>query len=232
MNIYQRLNEVRKAVQYVQKDKRVGEGGYLAVTHDAVTAITREHFVKHGILIVPSILASKVELTGTSTARGIPFIRFEARYHFDVVNADDPIDRFGVEIEAHAIDQGDKAPGKALSYAKKYAVLKLLEIESGEEEEERQEQHKPKVPSGSAAQVAKDAFDILPPERKNVVLDTATQIVDALNEGRDFDAFGLCESIEEAEEKVALWSRLDSKQRSRIKAQGREKRENALKAVK
>jgi hypothetical protein len=45
---------------------------------------------------------------------------------------------FSLVIEAHAIDQGDKAPGKALSYAKKYAVLKLLEIESGEGEEERQ----------------------------------------------------------------------------------------------
>ena len=230
MNIYQRLNEVRKAVDYVQKDKRVGEGGYLAVTHDAVTALTRAHFVKHGIIIAPSILTSKVELTGTSTARGIPFIRFEARYRFDVVNADDPTDRFAVEIESHAIDQGDKAPGKALSYAKKYAVLKLLEIESGEEEEERQEQHKPKP--ASATQVMKDAFDALLHDRKNIVLDTATQVVDALNEDRDFDAYALCETIDDPDEKSALWSRLDTKQRGRIKAQGRQKRENALKAVK
>ncbi len=35
------------------------------------------------------------------------------------------------------MDNADKAPGKALSYAKKYAVLKLFEIESGEDEESR-----------------------------------------------------------------------------------------------
>ena len=216
MNIYQRINEIRKVVDYAKKDKRVGEGGYLAVTHDAITALTREHLVKHGVVIVPVLTSHKTELTGTSTSRGIPFIRFEASYRFDVVNADEPADRFSVEILAHAIDQGDKAPGKALSYAKKYCVLKLLEIESGEEDEDRQDQHKPK---NTAFQATKDAFDNLDPARKNVVLDTATQVVDYLNEGKDWDAFALCESIEDVEEKLALWSRFDSKQRSRIKKQ-------------
>lgn len=216
MNIYQRINEIRKVVDYAKKDKRVGEGGYLVVTHDAITALTREHLVKHGVVIVPVLTSHKTELTGTSTSRGIPFIRFEASYRFDVVNADEPADRFSVEILAHAIDQGDKAPGKALSYAKKYCVLKLLEIESGEEDEDRQDQHKPK---NTAFQATKDAFDNLDPARKNVVLDTATQVVDYLNEGKDWDAFALCESIEDVEEKLALWSRFDSKQRSRIKKQ-------------
>jgi len=221
MNIYQRINEVRKAVDYAVKDKRVGEGGYMAVTHDAVTALTREHFVKHGIVITPTLTSQKVEATGTQTSRGTPFIRMEASYRFDFVNVDEPGDRFSVEIAAHAIDQGDKAPGKVLSYAKKYAVLKVLDIESGEEEEERQEQFKPK---NTATQVNKDAFDALPKERKGVVLDTLTAVVDALNEDRDFDAYGLCESVTEVDEKLALWSQLNSKQRSRIKAQSKERK--------
>ena len=221
MNVFQRINEVRKAVDYAEKDKRVGEGGYLAVTHDAITALTREHFVKHGIVIVPMLIHQKTELTGTSTARGIPFIRFEASYRFDVVNADEPADKFSVEIMAHAIDQGDKAPGKALSYAKKYCVLKLLEIESGEEDEERQDQHKPK---NTASQVNKEAFDALPKDRKSVVLDTATQVVDYLNEDKDWDAYAMCESITDVEEKLALWSRFSSEQRSRIKKVSQEKR--------
>ena len=216
MNIYQRINEVRKKVDYAQKNKRVGEGGYLAVTHDAITALTRAHFVEHGVVIVPVLLAHQTVLTGTNTARGIPFIRFEASYRFDVVNADEPADKFSVEIAAHAIDQGDKAPGKALSYAKKYCVLKLLEIESGEEEEDRQDQHKPK---NTASQVAHDAFDALSKEQKNMILDTVTQVVDYLNEDRDWDAYALCEGLTDPEEKLALWSKLDSKQRRRIKEQ-------------
>lgn len=35
------------------------------------------------------------------------------------------------------MDNADKAPGKALSYAKKYAMLKLFEIETGENDESR-----------------------------------------------------------------------------------------------
>ena len=52
MNIYQRINEVRKEVEYVQKDASVsaGGGGYKAVTHDMVTAVLRKSLVKHGIV--------------------------------------------------------------------------------------------------------------------------------------------------------------------------------------
>jgi len=221
VNIYQRINEVRKSVDYARKEKKVGEGGYMAVTHDQITSLTREHFVKHGIVIVPSLISQKVELTGTQTSRGTPFIRMEGVYRFAFVNADDPADHFPVEIAAHAIDQGDKAPGKLLSYAKKYAVLKVLEIESGEEEEDREEQFKPR---NTAAQVTKDAFTALPKARQSIVMDTLTQVVDALNEDRDFDAHGLCESLDDADEKLALWSKMDSKQRGRIKAQSQQKK--------
>ena len=216
MNIYQRINEVRKAVDYIHKDKKVE--GYMAVTHDSVTALVREHLVKHGIVIVPSIVRSVVKETGTTTSRGTPFIRCEVVYRFDVVNADDPADKFSAEIEAHALDHGDKAPGKALSYAKKALMLKLLEIESGEGEEERQEQHKPKM-GGSATDAAKDAFRALSKARQNIILDTKTAVVDYLIEDKPFDAYALCETITDVDEKLALWSLLDSKQRGAIKAQ-------------
>ena len=215
LNLWQRLNEVRKQAAYVQKSKRVGEGGYLAVTHDSVTAETREHFIEQGVLVVPSIVSSSTVLTGTSTAKGIPFIRYEARYQFTVINVDDPLQRFDFQIEAHAIDQGDKAPGKALSYAKKYAVLKLLEIESGEEEEDRAEQTKVKIPANAGAAEA------LTLKEQSRIRDAATMIMDALNENRDPDALGYYEAIGENDEKLFLWSLLDSKQRRRIKEQGK-----------
>ena len=219
MNIYQRINEVRKAVVYAKKEKAVE--GYKAVTHDQITALTREHLVAQGVVIIPILAAQKTEATGTQTSRGTPFIRWEGSYRFDVVNADDPADRFTAEIAAHALDHGDKAPGKALSYAKKALILKLLEIESGDDDEGREEQHKPK---NTPTQQTHDAFASLSKERKNVVMDTATAVVDALNEGRDFDAYGLCETLTDPEEKMGLWSKLDSKQRRTIKEQsGKEK---------
>ena len=217
LNLYQRLNEVRKAVAYVQKDKKVGEGGgYMAVTHDAVTGITREHMIAQGILILPSLLTSKTELTGTTTAKGIPFIRYEAKYRFDVVNADEPADRFSIEIESHAIDQGDKAPGKGLSYAKKYAVLKLLEIESGEDEEGRAEQK----PDEKMSKVTPNAGagDGLTAKEKGVVIDVATVIKDALREGKEWDAYQEYVGADfDNDHKLFLWANLDSKERSALK---------------
>lgn len=218
LNVYQRVNEVRKAVDYLIKDKKVES--YMAVTHDAVTAAVREHFVKHGVMIVPAqVMQSAVVLTGTMTARSTPFIRFEVRYRFEVVNVDDPQDKFSIEIEAHALDHGDKAPGKALSYAKKYAMLKLLEIETGEDEEGRQEQHKPKSLKGVAAGLVEEMS--LTPKQKNMILDLHTAVIDLLIEDNDFEAFNKLETAGlDNDEKIYLWTMLDSKQRSRLKAQG------------
>lgn len=136
MNVYQRINEIRKAVAYIRKDKRVEN--YTAVTHDAVTAETREHFIKHGVLVIPHEIESAFINTGATSAKGTPSMRFEAKYRIDFVNIDDPADKVSVELSSHALDFGDKAPGKAHSYAVKYALLKVLQIETGDQEEGRE----------------------------------------------------------------------------------------------
>lgn len=65
------------------------------------------------------------------------------------------------------------------------------------------------------------AGDELDAEQKKMVELTRDKIVEALNESRDFDAYGLCESLTDdmVAEKLYLWSLLDSKQRSTIKKQ-------------
>lgn len=231
MNIYQRINEVRKAIDKVAKDKKVE--GYMAVTHDQVTALTREHLVTQGIVIVPRLLSERTVPTGTFTSRDTPFVRYEATYQFDVVNADDPKDQFPAVIGAHAIDHGDKAPGKALSYAKKALVLKLLELESVSDEEGRQEQHKGKEHKS----VAKETWDGMTNDQKKRLADISILIIDYLKEGEDQRAFEYyTEQIEklDVDEQVALWSRLDSAQRRTIKTLGEahKKSEAARKAIK
>lgn len=135
LNLYQRINEIRKKVDYIQKDKAVSTGGgsYKAVTHDAVTGILRQHLNEFGIICIPNLVTSKAnDRVGDAKQ-----FRYDATYSFQFVNADKPDESITIVIEAHAMDNADKAPGKALSYAKKYAVLKLFEIETGEDEESR-----------------------------------------------------------------------------------------------
>lgn len=135
MNLYQRINEVRKSIDYIKKDKSVSTGGssYQAVTHDQVTAMVRDHMVKHGIISYP-VFVEGVSIPKEENAKQF---RYEAVYDFFFVNMDDPSDKICLRIQAHAMDNSDKATGKALSYAKKYAVLKLFEIETGEDDESR-----------------------------------------------------------------------------------------------
>lgn len=135
MNIYQRINAVRKAIGYVQKDKAVSTGGgsYKAVTHDAVTGMVRAALIEHGVIIVPSVVSSVFHPKEPDAKQRL----YEATYQIDFVNMDDPADRIVTQQTAHALDNGDKAPGKAMSYAAKYAILKLFNIETGEDEESR-----------------------------------------------------------------------------------------------
>jgi len=63
--------------------------------------------------------------------------RYEATYDFTFANIEDAAYQIIIRIQAHVMDNADKAPGKALSYAAKYALLKLFNIETGEDEESR-----------------------------------------------------------------------------------------------
>lgn len=135
LNIFQRVQKVMEAVAYVQKDKKVEN--YLAVSHDAVTAFTRPHFVKYGIVMVPKVIAATMVDTGRKSTKGTPAMRYEARFDIAFVNVDEPTDRIVITLDAHADDYGDKAPGKCASYATKTAILKLLMLETGENDESR-----------------------------------------------------------------------------------------------
>jgi hypothetical protein len=134
-NIYQRVRQVMLKVAYVKKDKAVEN--YMAVTHDMVTALVRPHFLEAGIVVFPRALTATMVDTGRKSKAGNPAMRYEGRFQVDFVNVDEPTDRITVELDAQADDYGDKAPGKALSYATKYAILKLLMLETGENDEGR-----------------------------------------------------------------------------------------------
>lgn len=135
-NIYQRINAVQRAIGYIQKDRSVSTGGgsYKAVSHDAVIALLRPHLIEHGIVVTTSLFGDQefdLPLEGSKQRL------FRAEFRVSFINVDEPADRFVVIVPAHALDNGDKAPGKAISYATKYALLKTFALETGEDEESR-----------------------------------------------------------------------------------------------
>jgi hypothetical protein len=222
MNLFQRINEVRKQAAYVQKDKRVQEGGgYMAVTHDAVTAMLREALIEHGIVITMSALGSSISDTGTVTAKGTPFIRYAARYRVEFINVDEPGDRLTVEVESHALDLGDKAPGKAMSYAKKYAMLKTFEIETGENDEGREEQTARRTKKGSSpTDVKREAYEAMAAEDKAWVDALSVEVSQLFSEGTPPEALvnHIKNALGDADHdwKLAVWYKLDSKVRTAL----------------
>lgn len=133
-NIYQRFHAVMQQVSYVQKERKQGMK-YSIVTHDAVTALVRPLFVEYGI--VSAITEIDYRQDGNRT---------EAKLTVEFVNIDDPADKITVQCIGFGVDGQDKGPGKAVSYAYKYALLKTLGLETGDDPDKTQDAaavHKP-----------------------------------------------------------------------------------------
>ena len=141
INIYQRINAVMSKVAYVKKDTAVTGGGanYKAVTRDAVVAILREEIRQAGIVVETSQISGgwTVLRDMNATPNPIKMGLYSGLYEVRFVNIDNPEDRAVIQIEAHANDNGDKAPGKAATYAEKTALLKQFLLETGLNDEER-----------------------------------------------------------------------------------------------
>jgi len=144
LNIHQRILLVMKDVAYVQKDpKKKVDNKYTFASHDAVVAAVRTSQLKHGIVVFPQNL----EITEADIKYGweygkdrqkiekktITRTRADITWHF--VNADDPQDFITVPTFGYGVDESDKGAGKAISYSKKYAILTVYMLETGDDPE-------------------------------------------------------------------------------------------------
>ena len=135
-NIYQRLAEAMKLCTYVKKDTKVTGfgGGYSAVSHDAVTAKVRQHLLAVGVIAVASVIESGETREEIHAKNGMRTVfRCSVVMETRFVNIDDPGDCIVVRSIGTGEDSGDKAPGKAVSYAVKYGLLKALMLETGDD---------------------------------------------------------------------------------------------------
>ncbi len=131
-NIHQRIAAVMEAVTYVQKEKKLVNKQYRFVSHDAVTAAIQPELVKNGIVAIPSVTNHTQDGNRTSVDLKIDF-----------VNVDKPDDKVSVDMFGYGVDAQDKGPGKAFSYAKKYAFLQLFCLSTGDDPERDNIDHKP-----------------------------------------------------------------------------------------
>lgn len=133
MNIYQKINEVMKNIEYLSKDDKVefGNTKYKAISEEKVTTAVREQLIQQGIVIIPI----KQESTNKELIRTDKSVNMLTEVHttYRIQNADDVNEFIEVESNGSGVDTQDKGVGKAMTYAYKYMLLRTFAIPTGED---------------------------------------------------------------------------------------------------
>lgn len=145
MNIFQKMSKATEAINRVAKNLQVGVGAaqYKAVGEADVLAAVKPIENEIGIYSYPvsrKIIKDEIintvqskEYKGeiTTVEKKSVFLRLETVYRF--VNIDKPDDYIDITTFGDGFDAQDKAPGKAMTYSDKYALLKAYKIETGDD---------------------------------------------------------------------------------------------------
>lgn len=133
MNIYEKINEVMKRIEYLTKDDKVefGTTKYKAISEEKVTTAVRKELVNLGIVIAPIEQTMNVtELIRTDKSVNQ---RADVNVKYRVQNIEDTNDFIIVSSSGSGVDTQDKAIGKAMTYAYKYMLLRTFAIPTGED---------------------------------------------------------------------------------------------------
>ena len=145
LNIFQKMSAITEEINRVAKNLNVGTGQatYKAVGEADVLSAVKPIEIKHGVYSYPvnrNIVETNVLTTTTTktfngqettTEKNQLFMRIETIYRF--VNIEKPDEYVEVTTYGDGVDSQDKAPGKAMTYADKYALLKAYKIETGDD---------------------------------------------------------------------------------------------------
>lgn len=180
MNLFEKLSNITNELTAVAKNLNVGYGqnSYKAVGEADVLAAVKPLEFKYQVYSYPlsrSIIVDKE--TTTKNGGTNQFIRIETVYRF--ININKPNEFIDITTFGDGVDAGDKSPGKAMTYADKYALLKAYKIITGEDpdqhiSEEQKTSNKKQEPKKEVKHISieqsKWLKDNLDPERfKNML---------------------------------------------------------------
>ena len=137
MNIYEKMSAITAEIKRIPKNLTVGTGKnqYKAVAEGDILAVVKDAEKKYKVVSYPhshKIVDSRTLVTKNDYGeKESQFVRIEAVYRF--VNMEDPKEFVDVNAFGDGVDSLDKAPGKATTYADKYALMKAYKVETGED---------------------------------------------------------------------------------------------------
>ena len=142
MNIYEKMSLITEEIGVIEKGLTVEINktrSYKAVSErdvlDGVKPIEKKYRVySYPIkreVIDRDTLVKESEYDGNITRTNTLFMRIETTYRF--VNIDNPSEFIETIVYGDGLDTGDKAPGKAMTYADKYALMKAYKLSTGDD---------------------------------------------------------------------------------------------------
>lgn len=140
-NIFQKMLAITQEIATVAKNLNVDSGKikYKAVGEADVLAAVKPIEAKHGVYSYPvsrkvidsGTMVSMSEYNGNKKETSKLFMRIETVYRF--VNTEKPDEYIDITTYGDGVDTQDKAPGKAMTYSDKYALLKAYKIQTGDD---------------------------------------------------------------------------------------------------
>lgn len=142
LNIYERLSLITAEIGVVEKNLKVQvnkNSSYKAVSErdvlDAVKPIEQKYRVysypASRQIVDRDVLTKETEYNQQITRTNTLFLRVETVYRF--VNIDNPLEYIETTVYGDGLDTGDKATGKAMTYADKYALMKAYKLSTGDD---------------------------------------------------------------------------------------------------
>lgn len=132
-NIYQRMIIAQHQAKHIKPKQSGQKYDYLA--HDDVTEEAKRVLNQNGILFFPTIKEMKQDDRDQTNIIMTVICSF--------INADKPDEKIETVSQSYGLDKQDKGPGKAYSYAVKFALQKALMLNTGEDIEEQSIEYTP-----------------------------------------------------------------------------------------
>ena len=134
LNITQRIRGVMSEIAKVPTRPAKQGMNYEYVSHDDVARVIHPLLVKWGIVVVPAMLKADTKQVSYQKANGEDVKTFltDVIIQVSFINADNKEDHITMNMPGLGMDPMDKGAGKAVSYAIKYAIIKLFQLEAGE----------------------------------------------------------------------------------------------------
>jgi hypothetical protein len=217
MKVYQAINAIQFALSKIgiTKEGRNTQGaGYNFRGIDQVYNTLSPLLAEHKLCILPRVVKSMQTERQSSSNKTL--IYSYVTMEFDLVSSEDG-SKHTICTVGEAFDSGDKSMNKAMSAAYKYAAFQAFAIPT--EGDNDADAHTHEVAAKKVVITPSQGIaDTIPAEEMQYLQELAVELIANVAEGNPKQALEMLDAENlEADQKVALWSLLDSKTRAAIK---------------